>query len=127
MKKEDIKSFEDACKALGIDPVTSIPDVSNTPEHLREAVTGHYKMMIVAEAINGTWKPNWNDGSWKYWPWFEVVADETRPSGSRLSYDVYDGGYSDTTVGSRLCFKDSETAEYVGRQFAGLYETFFLK
>lgn len=126
MKKEDIKTFEDACKVLGIDPATSLPDVTNVPEDMREAVIGHCKMMIVAKAINGDWSPNWNDhNEWKYYPWFYVHPDNA--SGSRLSFYVYVIAYSVTHVGSRLCFKDEETAEYVGRQFAGLYETFFLK
>jgi hypothetical protein len=124
---EQIKTYEEACERKGIDPVATLPDVTNVPEEFKKATVDHYKMMIVASVLNGDWKANWADyGQVKYWPWFDVVEDSTTSSGFRLSSGGYGGGYSRTGVGSRLCFKDVETAKYAGKQFADLYEGFML-
>ena len=69
MKK--IKSFEDACNALGI--LEIVPDFSTFPEKYRSAMYAHYKLMIITEALNEGWTPNWDD--WeerKYYPWFDM-------------------------------------------------------
>lgn len=124
MKK--IKSFEDACKALGIDP-TKLPEVSMLPEQHRNAVVAYYKLFIIAQALNEGWEPNWNDtDEWKYYPWFDVEADESNTSGSGLSFDDYAYTYTSATIGSRLCYKSSELAVYAGEQFKELYEQAFL-
>jgi len=47
-------------------------------------------------------------------------------SGSGLAYDGYGTRVSDTSVGSRLCFKSSELAEYAGRQFQDIYKEFMI-
>jgi hypothetical protein len=121
-----IKTFEDACKALSID-ASKLPDVSILPQQHQDAITAHYKLVIIAEALNEGWKPNWNDRSeYKYYPWFEVKASKNKPSGSGVSYDgcAYWGSYA--SIGSRLCFKSSELAKYAGKQFKKLYEQYFL-
>ncbi len=124
-----IKSFEEACAVLGIDPIKSLPDVTNVPEEFREAIISHYKMMIVAKVLNGDWKPDWSDSSqWKYWPWFYYKSDPNSSSGFRLSYLGCDCDHTYSYVGSRLCFKDSATAEYAGTEpeLVKLYEGFHL-
>jgi hypothetical protein len=47
-------------------------------------------------------------------------------SGSGLSYDVYDYWRAVASVGSRLCFKSRELAEYAGKQFIDIYTDFFI-
>lgn len=112
-----IKTFEDACTALKLDSKTCLPDVSGMPEKYQKPVLADAKLTIIAEALNEGWTPDWDNGNWdKYYPWFDM-----RPSVgfSFLDYDD-DGTYS--TVGSRLCYKSSELAEYAGRQFLELYK-----
>ncbi|CAN5309365.1 hypothetical protein BH09BAC1_BH09BAC1_14300 [soil metagenome] len=122
----EIKNWEDACKAKGIDP-NELPEVSKLPLRHQKAIIAFYKMAIIAEAINGDWQPNWNDWSQlKYFPWFDVEADEEHPSGSGLSYDFYDNSNTITDVGSRLCFASSEQAKYAATQFQQEYEEFML-
>lgn len=123
MKK--IKTFEDACKALGIK--ATLPVVKGLPEKHQEAIIANYKLVTIAEALNEGWKPNWNDSNeWKWNPWFDVNASAKKPSGSGLSF--VDGGGWDTHagVGSRLCFKSRELAEYAGKTFKKLYEQSYL-
>jgi hypothetical protein len=121
-----IKSFEDACEALGLDP-NNLPVVSMLPEKHQKSITAFYKLTTIAEALNEGWQPNWNDyGQYKYFAWFEVDASEEKPSGSGLSF--YDFGLSRTAtdVGSRLCFKTRTLAEYFGKTFTDLFVDYLL-
>lgn len=119
--KAKIKTFDDACKALKLNPKTVLPDVNGMPEHHQKAIIAHAKLVIIAEALNEGWKPDWkNSDECKYYPWFRMS------SGSGLAYDAYAYHCSGSGVGSRLCFKTSDLAEYAGEQFKDLYEDYFL-
>lgn len=121
MKK--INSFEDACKALKLTP--ALPEVSALPEKHQKAVTALYKLIIIAEALNEGWQPDWNN--WderKYYPWFDL--ESTDGSGSGFSYHDYDAAYTATTVGARLCFKSSELATHAGQKFIDLYKDYMV-
>ncbi len=121
----NIKTFEDACKALNIKSI--IPGVEGLPEKHQKAITAHYQLVIIAEALNEGWQPNWNNfEERKYFPWFDVEASDEQPSGSGLSCRDYDGTSSGAVVCSRLCFKSSELAKYAGKQFVGLYQDYML-
>ena len=120
----DIKTFEDACKALNLNAETVIPDFSQYPEEDRKALVAHAKLIIINKAINGGWKPDWsNDDQYKYYPWFDM---DSSASGGGFSYDdcAYWSTYSD--VGSRLCFETREKAKYAGKQFESLYKEYFV-
>ena len=120
MDYQKIKSFEDACNALSID--TAIPDFSATPAKHQKALVAHYKIVIIVEAVNEGWQPNWADNNeWKYELWPDVIEDKSKPSGFGLSYGDYDVWGTTTSVGSRLCFKNSDLAKYAGTKFAKLY------
>lgn len=117
MNHTSIKTYEDACVALGIDPNTvTVP--SDTKDE-----AAYKKLKVVARALNGDWTPNWgNHSERKYMPWF-TMGDS---SGAGFSCDGCDGWYSGSAVGSRLCFKSRELAEYAGEQFTELYKDFML-
>ena len=119
-----IKTFEDACSALGLQPV--LPDVSALPEQHQKAIAAHYKLVIIAEALNNGWKPDWqNMNEYKYYPWFDLEGEDKK-TGSGRSYDVYGDANANAAVGSRLCFKTSGLAKYAGTQFEQLYADYFL-
>jgi len=123
--KNKIKSFEDACNALGINAVE--PDFSAMPEKHRKALLAHYKLVIIAEAFNEGWKPDWyNSSEYKYYPWFDMSPEGQEHTGCGFSFNVCDFDTSGTTVGSRLCYKSRELAEYAGKQFEELYKDYFL-
>jgi hypothetical protein len=116
MKK--IKTFADACKALGLS-TKALPDVSLLTKQQAKGVTAHFKLMVIAEALNDGWKPNWKDtNEWRFYPWFALRGG----SGFRLAYVDY--RYAGSLVGSRLCFKSREIAEYAGKQFIKLYKDY---
>jgi hypothetical protein len=123
---KSIKSFEDACEKLSLDPA-ALPDFSMMPEKHRKALLAHAKLIIICEALNEGWTPDWNDQSqYKYHPFFEVDANDENPAGFGFSFTTYDGWLTYADVGSRLCFKSSELAKYAGKQFADLYKDYFL-
>lgn len=123
--QDQVKSFEDACKVLGIS--TALPEVGMLPEKHQKAIVAHYKLITICEALNEGWKPNWNDwDEYKYIPWPEVKASADKPSGFGFSDSYCGSTYAHTFVGSRLCFKSSELALYALEQFKELYIEYFL-
>lgn len=118
-----IKSFQDACKDQKISP-TKLPDVSMLSEPMGKYVLAAYKLAVITVSLNKiktkVWLPNWHDSSSKYQIWFDMDS----PSG--LVLGAVFGFFSDTYVGSRLCFRTREIAEYAGKQFIELYKDFML-
>jgi len=125
--QKKIKTWQEAFKVKGLDP-KKMPDVSMIPEEYQKPVIAQYKLNVVADVLNGDWVADYTDMSQrKYFPWFEVKATKSKPSGSALSYGVYDGWDAGTGCGVRLSYRDSETAKYAGKQFIKLYEDLYLK
>ena len=121
MNYNEIKTFEDACNKLGYD--SNIPNFEGMPENYQKPLIAHYKLCIIAEALNEGWKPDWNDwDQLKYYPWFEMGS----PSGSGFSYGDFVCWFAASYAGSRLCFKSRELAVYAGKQFEQLYKEYFV-
>ena len=119
--KTKIKTFEDACKALKLNPPSVLP--YKKPEGNDEEVLNAYaKLRIIAKALRGKWQPDWNNSSqWKYYPWFR------HQPGVGFSCYGYVYGYSASFVGSRLCFPTREMAEYFGTQFIDIHQIVLTK
>ena len=125
MQHTTIKTFEDACKALNVD--ATILNVENVPTKHQAALAAHYKLVIIAEALNGGWQPNWkNHSERKYMPWFDVISSDENGSGLGLSFIGVGNWNTITNIGSRLCFKSRELAEYAGKQFEDIYKQFLI-
>ena len=120
---ERVKTFEDA---LGIvmpevvDPnVKILLDYNGINKDILSA-QAQLKLSIIARALNEGWQPDWiDDDEYKYYPYFEYKA------GFGFSHTGYDSWGARTNVGSRLCFKSRELAEYAGKQFEKLYNQLF--
>jgi hypothetical protein len=110
-----VKSFEDACIVLGV----SASDIIFSQDSNDEAA--YKKIKVIIKALNEGWTPDWaNDNEWKYYPWFDMS------SGSGLACSVCGNQDSGSNVGSRLCLKSRELAEYAGRQFLDIYKDYFI-
>lgn len=46
---KDLKTFEDACKVLALDPKKVIPDFSCYPEQDRKSMAAHAKIIVSAK------------------------------------------------------------------------------
>ena len=111
-----VKSFEDACQVLGIS--TNVPEVKGLPRKHQKAIIANYKLIVIAEALNEGWKPNWQDSDeYKYYPWFDM----SNPAGVGCSYTYSAASYTYASFGSRLCLKNRELAIYFGQTFTDLF------
>ncbi len=120
--KDKVKSFEDACKVLDITP--SVPVVTGIPEKYQKPLIANYQLMVIAEALNEGWTPDWSNGEWdKWYPWFNM---DNSSSAGRFSFHGAGHQLSRSAVGSRLCFKSEELADYAGTQFLELYRELFV-
>ena len=116
-----IKTVEDAFKKNGYDS-TKLPDFSMIPEKFRTQLTTCFLLMVIFEAINDGWEPDFSDhsqGKYYPWPWF-------LSSGFGFSDSGYYYAHSTTLVGSRLCTDNSEKAIYILNQFPDLWKNWLL-
>ena len=112
---EKIKTYEDALKATGR---PDVPDMSAFPEDMRKHFTALYKMVVIVEALNEGWKPDWdNTDERKCFPWFWL-------SRSSFAFGVSDCGLGSAFAGggSRLKLKSYELADYCGKQFEDIWK-----
>lgn len=108
---ERIKTFEDACKAAGVDPEEFFEDHRGLPID----VLAYLQLRIIAQALNEGWKADWFDGNQKkFYAWFDTF-------GGSFRFFVVGYYYQRSSVSSRLCFRSSQVAEYAAKQFKDLY------
>lgn len=148
---ERIKTFDDACKALGEDHlyVQMFRDIFNKSEkagaNANSDVVAYLKLRIITAALNEGWEPKFTTDEWRWYPWFRLLTkseieelseeEKCRVVGRAFSSAYAYGGlvyayaynvstYSSSGVGSRLAFKNEELADYAGTQFAEIYADF---
>lgn len=143
-----IKTYEDACEALGVEPIFNEPNPIMNLYGVEYEVEPHIialmKLETISRALWGkTWKPEPDaDGSkWFYYPVFtlytqqEIENMDEDKRGGLLSAGAVSGaaaGFGCLRTfarssgayaygGFRLCQEDSEKAKYFGRQFLELW------
>lgn len=106
-----IKTFADVLDYCGI-----IQDDFNAQfGNLDQQGQANEQVKIIAKVLNEGWEAEpFNESQYKYYPYFMVKGQ------SFVCYDYY-GWSSVTDVGSRLCFKSSELAQYAGKTFIDIY------
>jgi hypothetical protein len=115
---ETIKTFEDACNKLGIDPVEFEQKYSN----LKKCDLAFGKLQIIYEAINDGWEADYsNENEYKYYPYFRWNEI------SGFSFLASDCNRSLSDVGSLLSTNSEEKSEYIGEQFIDIYNDFLKK
>lgn len=115
-----IKTFEDACQETGR---PKVPNFSNVPEDLKECFERMYEMIVIAEALNEEWTPNWDDINERKWrPYFKMS-----PSSFAFYCSVYDISTATAGCSSRLCFKTEALSNYVAKQFLDIWKRIQLK
>jgi hypothetical protein len=116
-----IKSFGDACIELYLDPDAELPyDVPANDRQL--AVQSFTMMIIIAEALNEGWVPDYSNGNQEKWyPWFEWKQSK---AGFGFTRTGTGWASTSTAVGARLVFKTQELAAYAGKQFEDIYNGF---
>lgn len=143
-----IKTYEDACEALSVEPIFNEPNPIMNLYGVEYEVEPHIialmKLETISRALWGrTWKPEPDaDGTkWYYYPLFalytqsEIDNMDEEKCGGLLSANAGDGAragfgclythyrssYAVAYLGFRLCQETSEKAEYFGKQFLELW------
>lgn len=149
---ERIKTFDDACNALGDEhPLVTqyrLTAAAYKGDPMTEDFIAYLKLRIIVAALNEGWEPKFTEDEYRYFPWFyfytkeeyDKLDDEEKGrcvlrsghSTNSNSGFVYcnannDASSSDTDVGSRLAFRTRELAAYAGRQFIEEWADFMFK
>lgn len=142
---ERVKTFEDACREIGVDPDTVQAQWEEAGLTMPDEVA-YQKLRIIAAALNEGWQPEFTEDEWRWYPWFYLWTeeelsekdDEWKADHALISTEDYSGDYAgfacaysfnapsrtSTYVGSRLCFKSEALATYCGKQFISLWADF---
>lgn len=141
--RKRIKTFEDACREIGIDAEAWNRDKISLG--LEPDVLAFLKLRIIVKALNEGWEPQFTEDECRYYPWFILYTreeynklDEEEKSrvvyrssyyanalgGVSSAYAGYDSSYASANIGVRLAFKTSELAAYCGRQFLDIWADF---
>lgn len=152
MITDKIKTFEDACQALGLAIPEGLPELLQPK--MADIVPSHIKAMLKLEIITAALNEGWQwipDGSTRaYWPWFWLftteeiarmsnaeiqgrnlikatdISEKFAGLGSALTSLAF--SISSARIGSRLAYKKSLLAEYSGKQFIELWKEYlFIK
>ena len=118
--KQRVTCLDDALRELGKDKL----DFEASCVGLSEDEVAYKMLKVIAAALNEGWTPDWSNEEWDKWhPWFDMDASS---SAGRFSFYDSDNLRSNSYVGSRLCFKSEELADYAGTQFLELYRELFV-
>ena len=150
---ERIKTFADACSALGSNhPYVKAYDgyLAHIHQHDMDDydLVAYLKLRIITEALNEGWRPQFTKGELRWYFWYDLITkeqydklsdeDKCRVVGRGGSFAgayyglVFAGAYNASSYsyadgGSRLAFKSEKLAAYAGRQFAEIYADFCFK
>ena len=142
--RDRVKTFEDACTVLGIDPDEW------KKKHLMfdKDVLAYLKLRVITQALNEGWYPKFTEDERRYYPWFYILTQEEydnlsaeekrrcvgRAYNNANAYGglVYaDAGYassgSNACGGARLAFSNYDLAVYAGKQFIDIWADFVLE
>ena len=149
---ERIKTFDDACNALGDEhPLVTqyrLTAAAYKGDPMTEDFIAYLKLRIIVAALNEGWEPKFTEDEYRYFPWFYFYTKEEYDKlydkekgrcvlrSGNVTYSNYgfvfcyasnSASYSGTYGGSRLAFRTRELAAYAGRQFIEEWADFMFK
>lgn len=138
---ERIKTFEDACRELGIDADEWMNDREDLG--LEPDIIAYMKLRIIIAALNEGWKPKFMTDEYRYYPYFYLYtkeeigemdeekrkelwlwggnSDSGAYCGLSFAYSGYVWAYSYADFSARLALKSAELATYCGKQFQSVW------
>lgn len=122
-----VKTYEDACKVLGVEPIN---EQNAKAQGFRSEEIARRKLETIAAALNEGWKPDWNNtDQYKYYPYFYIQENAKGKGSAGLSCadTAIAAARTIAYLGSRLCFYASRLARYAGNQFTDLYEQILIE
>lgn len=153
---ERVKSYEDACEVLGIDPYLNCEGLHISDQYcemhsilLPKHVIAMLKLETIIRALNEGWVPPQDCETEVWYPWHFLYTQKELDDMSkaekqeRCMLDIkgkyhgtsagfgsarshYAPSYTYAHFGSRLCLKTRDLAVYCGKQFIDLWAEFRL-
>lgn len=144
----EIKTFEDACKRLGL-PAEALTVESFGVASAFSQANALYKLLVIQKAINnGKWRDKYGWSYYPYWVFYpkeemERMSEEekqrkgikqllscadayyTEDSGVRCAGAYIRGAFTSTNCGFPLCFNSEEAAIYAAKQFEDLFLQYY--
>lgn len=144
--RERIKTFEDACNALGSDS-QEVCDYHYLVDSkcASDDILAFSKIRIIVKALNEGWKPTFSEDEYRFYPWYYLYTKEEYENlskeekkknckkidsidgancGLAFAYSSHAWSRSDSSLSARLAFRTRELAEYAAVQFIEIYEKF---
>lgn len=147
-----IKTFDDACDALGNEHpfVKEYWGVVDVNLDIAQDLIAYLKLRIITTALNEGWAPTFDEDELRYYVWFYIYSKSEykklddgikgkcrvplRSSNNANAYGglVYAvasnaGSRSYAGSGVRLAFRTRELAEYCGKQFIDIWADFLFQ
>ena len=144
-----VKTFDDAVEMLGksderVKVYYAIAPLKDIPNDIKAEM----KLVVICAALNDGWKPTFKDNEYRYYPWFYLYTkkewekldeDEKNRRGVRFgglasdgalcgfasARSIYAPSNADASIGSRLCLKNKDLAEYCVIQFRDIWCEYF--
>ena len=120
-----VKSYEDACRELGILP--TYPKFTQCQKQDRKSMIAYHQLTVIIRALNilpngKCWEVDLNERYQIKWRiWWDICK-----SGLILSCITHMPSYASTQTGSRLLFRSEELAKYCAKQFKDLWSDYIL-
>lgn len=101
--RERIKTFEDACREIGIDAEAWNRDKISLG--LEPDVLAFLKLRIIVKALNEGWEPRFTEDECRYYPWFILYTGEeyNKLDEEEKSRVVYRSNYYAYALGGVSC------------------------
>lgn len=136
--RDRVKTFDDALLALGVThPLVkqwNLVNVVLDDEEDTIDCTSYMQLRIITAALNEGWKPTFEEGEERWYPYFCMYNKEELNNPAFEDQHIYataNGGISYANAldsgdfyvyfGSRFAFRSKELAEYAGTQFIDIY------
>lgn len=134
-----IKTFEDACKHLGI----NADEINRKYQFLPDHIISFIKLEIITKALNNGWRNALDCNEYSYYNWCYTLTDKEaekfdwngrvkihyqRPDGTAglgFAHSTYGWLNSYSSLGSRLAYRTREIAWYSLNTFTMLWESFW--
>lgn len=142
--RDRVKTFEDACTVLGIDP----DEWKKKHLMFSKDVLAYLKLRIITQALNEGWYPKFTEDERRYYPWFYILTQEEYDNLSAeakrrcvgrayndanalggLVYALASNAASNSSpsYGARLALSNYDLAVYAGKQFIDIWADFALE
>ncbi len=149
---ERIKTFDDACDALGENHpyVVAYNTMNDIDEYAAIDIIAYLKLRIIVAALNEGWIPGFVEDERRWAPWFVLYTNKEIDNMNesdrkricrvvgRSPYSAFANGglayasasYASSSAStgdaSRLAFKTEALARYAGTQFIDIYRDFII-